>query len=272
MSAIKKHGDNFLKIYEIFGLLDSMISIASYRESLKYYTVPQFYERNAGNNKRLSFTEAFHPLVKEPVPNSICIERPVLLSGSKASGKSTFLKTVAINAIFAQTIHTCLAKEYNTDWFMVFSSMALKDNLLGNESYFVVETKSLKRILDYLNEDIACLCFVDEVLRGTNTVERVAASSQILYHLSQSNSLCFAATHDIELSYILNKYYTNYHFQERIEEREIIFDYKLYEGRSNTRNAIKLLSIIGYNENVVKNAENMANDFIAEGKWKAANE
>lgn len=271
MSTLKTHGENFLKIYEVFGLLDSMISVASYRKSLQYYTTPELYKAG-GKNERLSFTDLYHPLIEEPVPNSISIDKSVLLTGSNASGKSTFLKTVAINAIFAQTINTCLAKEYKADYFMVFSSMALKDNLLGNESYFVVETKSLKRILDYLNEDVSCLCFVDEVLRGTNTIERVAASSQILYHLSQSNCLCFAATHDIELSYTLADDYSNYHFQERIEEGNIIFDYKLYEGRSNTRNAIKLLSIIGYNEGVVKCAESMANYFLSEGKWKAANQ
>ncbi len=272
MTTLKTHGENFLKIYEVFGLLDSMISVASYRKSLQYYTNPELYNKAGSKNKRLSFTDLYHPLIEEPVPNSISIDKSVLLTGSNASGKSTFLKTVAINAIFAQTINTCLAKEYKSDYFMVFSSMALKDNLLGNESYFVVETKSLKRILDYLNEEVSCLCFVDEVLRGTNTIERVAASSQILYHLSQSNCLCFAATHDIELSYTLADDYSNYHFQERIEEGNIIFDYKLYEGRSNTRNAIKLLSIIGYNEGVVKCAESMANYFLSEGKWKAANQ
>ncbi len=272
MSTIKNYSDNFLKIYEIFGLLDSIISIASYRKSLQYYTIPELYSESESKKKRLSFTDLCHPLIDEPVPNSIAIDKSVLLTGSNASGKSTFLKTVAINAIFAQTINTCLAKEYKADFFMVFSSMALKDNLLGNESYFVVETKSLKRILDYLNEEISCLCFVDEVLRGTNTIERVAASSQILYHLSESNCLCFAATHDIELSYILIDHYSNYHFQERIEEGNILFDYKLYEGRSNTRNAIKLLSLIGYNEGVVKSAESMANHFLSEGKWKAANQ
>ena len=57
----------------------------------------------------------------------------------------------------------------------------------------------------------------DEVLRGTNTLERIAASSRILASLSKENVLCFAATHDIELTYILEKLYSNYHFRERVE-------------------------------------------------------
>jgi DNA mismatch repair ATPase MutS len=271
MDTIKKHGDNFLKIYEIFGLLDSMISIASYRESLNYYTIPQFYERNAGNNKRLSFTEAFHPLVKEPVPNSICIEKPVLLTGSNASGKSTFLKTVAINAIFAQTIHTSLAREYSSCFFNIYSSMALKDDLLKNESYYITEIKSLKRIVDSVSDDIPLLCFIDEVLRGTNTIERIAASSQVLHHLSSGNCLCIAATHDIELTSMLSESFDNYHFQESFSGDEITFDYKLYAGKSNTRNAIKLLKVMGYPLSIVNNAEKAAEVFMNEGKWSVIN-
>ena len=78
-----------------------------------------------------------------------------------------------------------------------------------------MEIKALKRILTAA-EQTGCpvLCFVDEVLRGTNTVERIAASSEILKYLKDKNVLCFAATHDIELTAILSGCYDNYHFQE----------------------------------------------------------
>ena len=89
--------------------------------------------------------------------------------------------------------------------------MALKDDLLGRESYYLAEIRSLKRILDETGEEYPVLCFVDEVLRGTNTVERIAASAQILESLSGRNVICFAATHDIELTYILEDDYENYH-------------------------------------------------------------
>ena len=111
---------------------------------------------------------------------------------------------MAINAISVQTIHTCFAKSYNACLFRIYTSMALKDDLLAGESYFIVEIKSLKRILDNINNDIPCLCIIDEVLRGTNTIERISASSEILYRLSKENCLCFAATQDIELASILD--------------------------------------------------------------------
>ena len=83
----------------------------------------------------------------------------------------------------------------------------------------MVEIKSLKRIVDRAKEEgEPVLCFIDEVLRGTNTVERIAASTEILSLLAQKNALCFAATHDIELSYILDEIYTNYHFEEEVRE------------------------------------------------------
>ena len=111
------------------------------------------------------------------------------------------------------------------------------------------------------------ICFVDEVLRGTNTVERIAASSQILKSMAVPGVLCFAATHDIELTHILEGYFENYHFQEEVQEHDILFNYKLYEGRAVSRNAIKLLSIIGYREQIIQKAEDTARRFLETGNW-----
>ena len=112
------------------------------------------------------------------------------------------------------------------------------------------------------------LCFVDEVLRGTNTVERIAASSQILKELWNQNVMCFAATHDIELSYILQDYYSNYHFTEQVVDNEIHFSYELLKGRATSRNAIKLLEIIGYDKAVVDKAAGRAEEFVNTGVWR----
>lgn len=132
----------------------------------------------------------------------------------------------------------------------------------------MVEIKALKRILDLRGSaDAPVLCFVDEVLRGTNTVERIAASAQILKSLSRGNCLCFAATHDIELTHLLEDIYYNYHFSEEIEEEDIYFSYKIMEGRANTRNAIKLLHIMGYETEIIQEAELMAGDFLKSGVW-----
>ena len=218
----------------------------------------------------MSVTEVFHPLIKEPVVNSITTSKHVLITGSNASGKSTFLKTIAINALLSQTIYTSTSKEYNAPFYRIYSSMALRDDLNAQNSYYIVEIKSLKRILDAVDKDDKrpVLCFVDEVLRGTNTVERIAASSEILKSLRYKNVLVFAATHDIELTYLLEKYYDHYHFQEEVTDDDVKFNYRLFTGPAVTRNAIKLLGVIGYNKNIIDAAESQAGYFIRSGSWK----
>lgn len=230
-----------------------------------------FYCESELEESKEGFVEAkdmYHPLLSEPVANSIYEHHPVLLTGSNASGKSTFLKTVAINALLSQTCGMALAKEYRSCFFRIYSSMALKDNIQGSESYFIVEIKSLKRILDAVNQDkTPVLCFVDEVLRGTNTVERIAASSRILQSFANSGVMCFAATHDIELTHMLEHLYSNYHFKEDVKDNDVIFNYRLYEGRAVSRNAIKLLGVLGYDENVITKADETAKRFLDTGVW-----
>lgn len=264
---VKKHREELLEIYEIIGFLDSMLAIASYRSGAMNYCVPKLIVGENGE-KELAMEEGYHPLIKNPVRNSIHATKGVLLTGSNASGKSTFLKTVAINAIFAQTLHTVLADSYTANYFRIYSSMALRDDIMSQESYFIVEIKSLHRIFEQFSKtSVPVLCFVDEILRGTNTVERVAASSQLLEEMGREAVLCFAATHDIELTYLLENRFENYHFQETVQEHDILFDYSLRKGRANSKNAIKLLKLIGFSEDTIAKAQQRADYFLREGKW-----
>jgi len=262
-----RHRSELRTLYETVGLLDSMLTAASFRENVPFYTSPEMYKADEERKPSVSFEEVYHPLIDEPVTNSVEINKPVLVTGSNASGKSTFLKTVAINAIFAQTIFTCLASRYESSYFMIYTSMALKDDLLNNESYYIAEIKSLKRILDSLNDRYPLFCVIDEVLRGTNTIERIAASSEVMRYLAGKNCICLTATHDIELVSILEGIFDNYHFQESFIGNNITFDYKIYPGKSKTRNAIKLLEIMGYPEVTVKAARNNAERFEQKGSW-----
>ena len=216
LGEVQKKSREIYRLMDLLGILEAHIAIASYRESLPFYVLPEFLE-NQGTE--LEAEDVYHPMIREPVANTIRTKKGVLITGSNASGKSTFLKTIAINGILAQTIHTCLAHTYRTNFFRVYSSMALRDDLDSQESYYIVEIKSLKRILNATNQGGPILCFIDEVLRGTNTVERIAASAQILKSLAGNNVLCFAATHDIELTQMLEADYDNYHFQEEIVEK-----------------------------------------------------
>ena len=255
-------------MYQAMGELDALIAVASFRESLPYYSQPEFTEVNDREGASLKVEKLYHPLIGDPVANSIQMQRGVLITGSNASGKSTFLKTIAINTILAQTVHTCIAKDYCGSFMKILTSMALRDNLAGGESYYMVEIRSLKRILEECEKPEPVLCIVDEVLRGTNTIERIAASSQILHSLAKPKVLAMAATHDIELSYVLEKEYDNYHFEEEIQENDVVFDYKLRTGRAMTRNAIRLLAMIGYDPKIIEAAQESAKHFEETGVWK----
>ena len=132
----------------------------------------------------------------------------------------------------------------------------------------MAEIKSLKRIMDKAGSGRTIICFIDEVLRGTNTIERIAASSQILKELTAENVICFAATHDIELTHILDQSYSNYHFEEEVCGEDVNFNYHLKKGRSVTRNAIRLLKVMEYPDRIVKGAEQQVEEFTNTGKWK----
>lgn len=265
MKAMQEHQEEILGLMKIFGYLDAMISIASFRVSLPYYSIP---ELEMAGKAYLKVENLYHPLLSHPVANSIEAENGILVTGSNASGKSTFLKNIAVNTILAQTIYTVTASEYQAPYFKVMTSMALRDDLERGESYFIVEIRSLKRILDETEKEGCLLCIIDEVLRGTNTIERIGASSRILAGLDREHVLPFAATHDIELSYILEDLYENYHFEEEVKEHEVVFNYLLKKGRVTTRNAIRLLEMTGYPENLSEEAKKAVADFEETGIWE----
>lgn len=262
----REHQEDFQRLLRMTGQLDAAIAIASFRRQLPWYAKPVFSDEFS-----LEAENLYHPLVENPVANSMCTKGRVLLTGSNASGKSTFLKAVAVNAVLAQTLHTCTASAYRAPRCRVYSSIALRDSIQDGESYFMAEIRSLKRIIDAAKEASPVLCVIDEVLRGTNTVERIAASSRILQALAKGPVFCFAATHDLELTSILKNYYENYHFEEKVWNEDVRFEYRLKNGPSSSRNALTLLKTTGYEEAVVNSARADAEEFETSGTWNVLN-
>ena len=251
-------------IVSILGYMETAVCVSCYRASLQDgYCEPVF------DGKKLVLSEAYHPLLTDPVKNSIEADRSVLLTGSNASGKSTFLKMTALNVILAQTIYTVCGQFYSAPMYRVCSSMSLKDDLDSGESYYIVEIKSIGRIMKQaLRSEQPILCFVDEVLRGTNTIERIAASTQILNYLAENGVMCFAATHDLELTELLKNTFDNYHFAEDVSDNDIVFNYQLQPGKATTRNAIRLLQLMGYDDSIITKANQQAAYFENNGIWK----
>ncbi len=270
LNSYRGHREDCIRMIEILGTLDACAAIGSFRHLMPYFCRP-VWESDAENPTQktgMAVEEMYHPMIENPVTNSFSMSGGNLVTGSNASGKSTFLKNCAICAMLAQGIDTVPAKHYRADFMKIMSSMALTDNLAAKESYFIVELKSIRRILEEADRGGKLLCLVDEVLRGTNTVERIAASSKILEKLKRPNVLAFTATHDIELTYLLEGIFTNWHFEESVTDDDVTFDYRLREGRATSRNAIRLLKVMGFEEEIVSGAAKRAETFDAEGVWK----
>jgi len=271
LSELNAHLEDVDALVRHLGFLETTIAVGAYRQSLSGKWCHPLFTEGDGDEIGIELEEGYHPLIPQPVSNSITVTRGVLLTGSNASGKSTFLRTVALEILLAQTVHTCPARRYQAPFLRLYSSMSLRDSIVSGDSYYMAEIKSLKRIMDAVGDGNAkTVCFVDEVLRGTNTVERIAASTQILKSLAGSNLTCFAATHDIELTDLLADYYDNYHFEEEIREGDIFFNYKLLDGKATTQNAIKLLEIMGYGQDITEQAGRQAKNFMDSGKWEPA--
>ena len=261
VSLIEKNTKAFIALYEQIGELDTAVTILSLRKSLTHWTCPEFVEA-----RNVTVQGIYHPLLKNPVPNDAQIGRGSLISGSNASGKSTFIKALAINGIFAQTIHTCAAHAFRSPLALVMTSMAVRDDIMAGESYFITEIKSLRRTLDAMRSNY-CICYIDEILKGTNTVERIAASAAVLGYLGTQPCLCIAATHDIELTRILAERFDNYHFEEQITDEGMCFDYAIKYGPSNTRNAIRLLDYMKFDAHIIDEALRMVKNFEQTGSW-----
>lgn len=258
---IEKHRDAYLAAYRLVGGWDAAIAVASFRASMPRYTLPVFAPGP------VTARDLVHPLLAKPVPSSVTLTRGALITGSNASGKSTFVKALAVNAILAQTVHTCLAAQFSMPYSFVVTSMAVRDDLAAGESYYIAEIRSLKRVVDGLSAGVHTFCVIDEILKGTNTVERIAASAAILRYLAEQDCLALVATHDIELTEMLARQYDNYHFAEEVTDAGIAFNYLLHKGRATTKNAIKLLHFMGYDAAVTTQAEETAAAFERTGRW-----
>lgn len=263
----EKERELFL-LYEAAGEIDLEIAVSSFRKSLAVWCVPELrgQDGTAGTAHRkgqssqkgkdaLRAKGLYHPLLKHPVRNDFTPGGCCLITGANATGKSTFGKAVAVNAILAQTIHTCTAESFSMQKMRVLTSMAVRDDLVEGKSYYIREISYLKRIVDAVGGSLPVLCIIDEILRGTNTPERLAASEVICRYLAGKNCLAVVATHDMELTRRLSAEYRCYYFTSGIEGNEVCFDYRIHEGVGENRNAIKLLGLMGFPEEIVTMAQ-----------------
>jgi hypothetical protein len=251
IGSIESKRAQLREMFHFIGEIDSAISTASLKASEYTICNPTFKDE-----KKLRVKEIYHPLIKNCIVNDLSLaENSLLLTGSNMSGKTTFIRSICINSILAQTLNICFAKEYVAPYFKLYSSIRITDDLMENKSYYLQEVLTVKELIEASNIDSPCLFVLDEIFKGTNTIERISGGKAILSYLNKGNNIVLVSTHDIELTDILSKEkFELYHFSEQIENNELTFDHKLKEGKLGTRNAIKILELYNYPLEIIVDA------------------
>ena len=152
------------------------------------------------------------------------------------------------------TINTCFAKSFSLPLLKIFSAIRISDDLMNDKSYYFEEVLTIKEMLSESQKTEKNLFLLDEIFKGTNTIERISAGKAVLSALAKDENVVLVSTHDIELTDMLSSEYELYHFSETVENKTIGFDYKLKEGKLKNRNAIKILEINNYPKEVVNEA------------------
>lgn len=243
-------------IFKAIGEIDVAISICSLRDGLPYYSIPNFTK----SSKELIVKGIYHPLVSDCVSNDIELKnKSLLLTGSNMAGKSTFIKALNLNALSSQVLNTSFSYHYSAPIWHLMTSMTIKDNLNDNSSYYMEEVNSIGQlIISSKRKDTLYLFTIDEIFKGTNTIERISTAKAILEFLNINNHMVLVSTHDIELTKLLSGGFDLHFFQESIANQSLSFDYILKKGTLEKSNAINILEIVGYPKSITDEAKKLA--------------
>lgn len=255
---LRLHGVVLGRVGAWVGDVDLARSVASLRAEPREWAVPAKYDPGA-----TSTTGLWHPLVEDPVVNDteLVSGSGLVITGANMSGKSTYLRTVGVAAVLARGINTAPAAEWRAPLLAVRSLIGRSDDLIAGKSYYQVEADGVVELLRVATGEIGTLFLLDELLRGTNTIERLAAGEAVLRTLLTGNGarpahVVIVATHDGELVPMLADCFVPWHFREQIgaDGEGLTFDYKRLAGPADTRTAIALLEVSGAPPQVVSEA------------------
>jgi hypothetical protein len=251
---IGRYSDDIEKVYTFVAEIDMLIAIQSVREGLPFYNKPEFIDQDA----KMDITDLYHPLVDKCVPNSLNTraDKGALITGSNMSGKTTFIKSIAINTLLAQTLFTSCAKAYKAPFLKIQTSIKITDSIEEQQSFFQAQASAILNIVDNSGsaEAVKSLVIIDEIFRGTNTIERIAAAKSVLSYITANDNFVFVSTHDLELAELLDEDFAIYSFEDSKSGRTLVFDYKLKEGLLKSKNGIAILASMGYPESVIEDA------------------
>lgn len=238
------------------GEVEALLSLASYSFEHPNDPFPEFEAQQttpAGSHPSFDGEELGHPLLPAShcVRNSIRLDahtRILLVSGSNMSGKSTFLRTVGINAVLANAGAPIRGKALRLSPFSIGTRIHISDSLQEGRSNFYTEILRIRQVFELANGERPLLFLFDELLEGTNSKDRRIGGNGIIHALIERGAIGIVTTHDLaltEITHSLGEIARNAHFQDFVEDGQMRFDYKLQEGVVAKSNALELMRLIG---------------------------
>ncbi len=261
LSAVERHRGELASAAGAIGEMEAVISLATPLAEQKSFSLPEVLDAELPSVRAAAMG---HPLLPPSrcVQNKVCLDDKAnlwILTGSNMAGKSTYLKAVGTNVLLATIGGPVCGREFRCTPLILQTDVNVRDSLDDGKSYFQVEVERVLRTLEMVSQERHVLALFDELFRGTNSAERLAISRAVLKYFRDSGALMIVATHDVQLTELVDRDrergMLNHHLLDEMRDGQMHFDYRLREGVSPRRNAIRVLSAQGYPTDVVSEAE-----------------
>ncbi|MCA1760015.1 MAG: hypothetical protein LC658_09620, partial [Bacteroidales bacterium] len=234
---------------DVIAETDALISLANLAYNHPGFVYPEIHD----GGFTLQAKQLGHPLLsaEKRVNNDLVINgwaKILIVTGANMAGKSTFLRTVGVNLILGRTGAPVCAEQLIFSPVKVYTNMRTTDSLLKDESYFFAELKRIKTVLDRLENGEKIFVILDEMLKGTNSVDKLNGSRELIRKLLDLKAVALIATHDLKISEMEEEYpqmVFNKCFEIKLEDDDMVFDYLLTDGVTKTMNATFLMKKMG---------------------------
>lgn len=203
-----------------------------------------FTEFHNGEKISIDFKNLKNPFIVDGIGQSRKIDKSIIITGLNMSGKTSFMKSLALNQILATSFGFAFAESYSTQIIDVVSSICINDQLLEGKSRYYAEAERLLELKKIIKAHKS-LCVIDEILSGTNSEERIFGSTKILLDFADSDSLLVAATHDLKIAENIKDVYCPVYFDGEPQGNRIVFDYEIKDGIVSKKNGLLILKLLG---------------------------
>ena len=254
----QRHGPHIADWADALGELDGLLALGGFAFEHPGYACPEFHstmdsaQAASGKETLLELEEACHPLLPpgQRVPNTVRLRaatRLLVVSGSNMSGKSTLLRTVGVNVVLAQTGAPVCCRAMRLNPILIGATLRVEDSIQEGVSRFYAEIRRLSRLMEMTHAERPLLFLLDELLHGTNSHDRVQGAQALLKRFAERGAFGLVTTHDLALTRLEHEMRgcANVHFQDRVEDGRIEFDYKMRPGVVEKSNALALMRSVG---------------------------